>query len=306
MKHHWDNYTTISIVHFMAYPETIWGEGPIVETLARLAEDDFFGGVEIGWIKDRAVRAEARSILEQSHLQVAYGAQPALLLQGLDLNSTDPDMRARALAQMKACMEEAVEMGARRMAFLSGKDPGPAKREEARQYLLDVVREMCQYARQVGLEGLTMETFDRAVDKKALIGPSDEAAAFAAEVRRDFPEFGLMYDLSHLPLLDEEPEKALSLLKDHLKHVHVGNCVKVPGREGYGDLHPRFGFPGGENDVPELARFIRALFAVGYLKEDSGLDKPWIGFEVKPWPGERSELVIANAKRVWKQAWYAQ
>ena len=48
-------------------------------------------------------------------------------------------------------------------------------------------------------------------------------------------------------------------------HIHVGNAVVEPNVPGYGDLHPRFGWPGGRNDVPELVEFIRALFKIGYL-----------------------------------------
>jgi len=72
---------------------------------------------------------------------------------------------------------------------------------------------------------------------------------------------------------------------------------------GYGDLHPRFGWPGGCNDVAELTEFIRALFAVGYLKDGSP-DRPWVGFEVKPQtPAESSEQVIAGTQRTWQEAW---
>ena len=112
-----------------------------------------------------------------------------------------------------------------------------------------------------------------------------------------------MYDLSHLPLLDEEPLPALITLRDHLAHIHVGNCVKVPGRQGYGDQHPRFGFPGGENGVAELADFLRGLFAVGYLNRCPGGSKPWVGIEVKPQPGETSEQLLAGTKRAWIEAW---
>jgi len=50
----------MSIVHFMAFPETAFGEGPVVETMMRIAEDPFFGAIEIGCIKDPAVRAQAK------------------------------------------------------------------------------------------------------------------------------------------------------------------------------------------------------------------------------------------------------
>jgi hypothetical protein len=98
---------------------------------------------------------------------------------------------------------------------------------------------------------------------------------------------------------------ALNQLKDYLVHIHVGNCVLDPKLPGYGDLHPRFGWPGGVNDVPELAEFIHTLFAIGYLAPEGGRqEKPWVGFEVKPQsPDESSEMVIAGAKRAWKEAW---
>jgi sugar phosphate isomerase/epimerase len=302
MDRHWSRYCTMSIVHFMAFPKTINGEAPVADSVARIAEDPFFGAVEITWIKDAAERAKVKDILAASHLQVGYGAQPAVLMGKLNPNSLDEAERRHAVEQLKPRIDEAAEIGAKRMAFLSGKDPGEKDRRAAVAALVKSLRELCAYGRERGV-ALTLETFDRDIDKKALIGPSDLASEFAAEVKRDFPDFGLMYDLSHQPLLFEESESALTLLKDHLVHIHVGNCVRQEGAAGYGDLHPRFGYPGAINDVGELVTFLRALFTVGYLREGSE-DRPWIGFEVKPQsPAETSEQVIAGTKRVWQEAW---
>ncbi|MGE5576818.1 MAG: hypothetical protein ACM3TT_06425 [Syntrophothermus sp.] len=41
-------YLKLGVVHFKAYPEVSGGSGPIVETLERIAEDDFFTVVEVG------------------------------------------------------------------------------------------------------------------------------------------------------------------------------------------------------------------------------------------------------------------
>jgi hypothetical protein len=70
-------YMKVGIIHFMAYPTTITGEGPIVETITKIAEDDFFNAIEITWIKDPEVRAKAKEVLVTSGLAVGYGAQPA-------------------------------------------------------------------------------------------------------------------------------------------------------------------------------------------------------------------------------------
>ncbi|MCD6290478.1 MAG: sugar phosphate isomerase/epimerase [Anaerolineae bacterium] len=302
MERPWESVLTLSVVHFMAFPECMGGEGPIAETLTKLALDDFFGAVEITWIKDAKEREQVRRIAEQSRLKLGYGAQPTLLTQKLSLNDLNPGGRRRAIEHMKACIDEAAELGCRRVAFLTGPDPGDADRERALDLLADSVRELCRYGQDKGI-ALTLETFDRDVDKKALLGPSDLAAQFAARIRADFPDFGLLYDLSHMPLLNESPIEALSTLQEYLVHIHVGNCVKVPGREAYGDQHPRFGFPGGENDVPELVKFLQALFQIGYLRPGVSDEKPWVGFEVKPAAGESSDLILANTKRAWRQAW---
>jgi sugar phosphate isomerase/epimerase len=302
MDKHWDNYCTMSIVHFMAFPAAIRGEVPVVESISKIAGDPFFGGVEICWIKDAEERARVKKTLEVAHIGVRYAAQPALTLQKLDLNSLDETQRMRAVEQLYRCVDEAAEMGIDRVGFLSGYDPGEADRSKALEALTKSVKQAAAYAQGKGIE-LVLETFDYDIDKKCLIGPNDMAGEFCRSIRQDFPGFGLLCDLSHVPLQHETSAFALDQLKDCLAHIHVGNCVLDPKVPGYGDLHPRFGWPGGVNDVPELAEFIRNLFVVGYLAEGRQ-ERPWVGFEVKPLsPDETSEMVIAGTKRAWQTAW---
>jgi len=302
MEKHWDNYCTMSIVHFMAYPQCMSGEGAIAESVAGIGKDTFFGGVEVTRVKDPMERSALKRAVETTQIQVGFGAQPVVLMGGLNPSSVEESQRRLAVRELMACVDEASELGAHRLAFLSGKDPGDKDRTTAVRGLVKSTKELCAYGREKGVN-ITLETFDREVEKKALIGPSVLAAEFAGEVRADYSEFGLMYDLSHQPLLGEKSEEALNLLKDYLVHIHVGNCVVTPGVPGYGDLHPPFGWPGSVNGVPQLVEFIRALFKVGYLA-DGKKDRPWVGFEVKPQrPNEEPEQVIAGAKRTWREAW---
>lgn len=300
---HWDSYCTLSLVHFLAFPECQSGDGPILETIARVADDEFFSGIEISRINDAAVRQQSARLIAQSHLQVGFGAQPIILGGKLNPNSLDAAQCAHAVEMLKTYIVQAAEIGATRFVLLSGPDPGEAGRPAATQALLESLRKLGAHARRHGV-GLTLETFDRTVDKKALIGPAGEAATLAAMVKVDFPDFGLLYDMGHMPLLDETPLPALMIVQPHLVHAHVGNCVKVPNRPAYGDMHPRFGFPDSMNDVPQLVEYLQALFQVGYLRDNPPVGgRPWVGFEVRPQADETSAAILANIKRAWREAW---
>jgi sugar phosphate isomerase/epimerase len=289
----------VGIVHFMAYPECMRGEGPIYDTLTKIVEDEFFAAVEITWIKDPAERARVKALLATSHLTVGYGAQPCLLSQKLNLNHFDAAERKKAVDQVKACIDAAAEVGAEAVAVLSGADPG-ARREEAFALLVSSVKELCGYAKGKGLRFM-LESFDSKYDKKCLVGPAKDALALCKAVRKEYKEFGIMVDLSHLPIQDETPMQVFGTLKkENIAHIHIGNSVKKAGHPAYGDQHPRFGLPGGENDVPQLVEFLKVLFEIGYLGKGR---RPVVAFEVKPLPGETSGAVIASAKRTLLEAW---
>ena len=294
-------FMKVGIIHFMAYPQTMKGEGPILETLQKIAEDDFFTAVEVSWMKDKDVRKKARDLMEAGHLAVGYGAQPRLLVNKLDINSFDEEERKQAIQQVKEGVDEAYELGAKGLGFLSGKDPGEEKKGLALDLLISSTKEICQYAQSKGNLMIALEVFDQEIDKRCLIGPAELARRYAAEVRKEFNNFGLLVDLSHLPLLGESPKEAILPVKDYLIHTHMGNCiVRDKNQVGYGDEHPRFGIQGGENDVQELTAYLQVLLDIGYLNPEN---PPFLSFEVKPLPGESSEVVIANAKRTLKEAW---
>lgn len=323
MNTHWSKYLKLGIIHFMVYPETLKGEGPIIETLLKIVEDDFFEAVEVSWMKDENVKKQAKEILAASQMAVGFGAQPPLLVNKLDLNSLDDKERQKAVDAVKQCIDDAYFLGAQGLGFLTGPDPGIDKRSAAKQALLDSVKQLCAYAECRGNLKIHLETFDREVDKKCLIGPSLEAREFTKEVKKQYGNFGLMLDLSHFPIqFDTNPEYTQPWKPDNLSnfpikyettkeallntigyvtHLHIGNCVfRDKTHPAYGDQHPRFGIEGGENDVEEVREFLAALFEIGYL---GGQERPIISFEVKPQHGETSGLVIANAKRTFIRAW---
>ncbi|MEO7598110.1 MAG: sugar phosphate isomerase/epimerase family protein, partial [Opitutus sp.] len=265
----------------MAFPATIKGEGPILETIRQILVDPYFEVLEISWIKDAAVRAQVKAMLAGSAVELKYGAQPRLLTQKLDLNSDDEAMRARAVSEIKHAIDEAAELGVRDVGLLSGSDVPAAERPAAMDRLEKSLVELCDYAGGRGCR-IVLEVFDREIDKKALIGPVATAREIAERVKRSCKNFGLLVDLSHIPLLGESPEQALVPVKEHIAHIHIGNAYFADQRTSpaWGDQHPSFGFPGGANDVPEIVAFLKVLFQIGYLKAD-GSARGNVSFEIK-------------------------
>lgn len=295
-------YMKVGVVHFKAFPECVNGAGPILDTVRKLCEDDFFTAIEMGTIKDVKQRTEAARLLEISGLEVAYACQPTLFPAKLSLNHLDKGERQKALNAVMNCLKEAHDLGATSIRIPAGKDPGSEKREEAKKLLVDSLSQILDKAKEMGNPLVTLKIFDRDIDKKSLIGPVDDALDIAEALCPSYEKFGLLTDLSHFPLLGEDPADTLPKLAKYLKAFHFGNCVyKDPLHPVFGDLQPRFGVDGGEVDTPMVSKYFRLLKELNLIGPDK---RPMVSAEVRPLlPMETPELILANCKRVYREAW---
>ena len=148
-------------------------------------------------------------------------------------------------------------------------------REECFRQLVKTVVSVCKYAQTKGIL-VELEVFDHDIAKNALLGPAPLAARFAAEVRTQVPNFGLMVDLSHFPMTYETSEQVISTLR------------------------PCFGFPNSSNDTTEVVDFLRVLKKNGFFRADAPYT---LTFEVKPWADEDADVILANSKRELNRAW---
>lgn len=290
----------VGLVHPMAFPQCMKGEGPVVETFRQIAEDPFFDAVDLTWIADPKARAEVGAMIRTAPLEATFAAQSYLLPLKGDLNALDEAERKRAVQLVKDCVPQAKEVGAVRICVLSGKDVAEGDREKAFGLLLKSLVEIGKEAREKAGLPLCLKIFDQKVEKKCLIGPAALSARLAQEVRRVLPDFGLIHDLSHIPILFESSEQALKPIAPYLVQAHMGNSVKKEGHPLYGDQHPPFGIEGGDSGPKELAEYLQTLFKIGFLGKGK---RRFVGFEVKPPAGISSSLLIANAKRTLVEAW---
>ncbi|BDF57400.1 xylose isomerase [Christensenellaceae bacterium] len=286
-------YFQVGTIQWMSHPKR-----GVLDSIATIAKDDFFDALEVCKFADDETRAQAKNILEQSHLKVCYGAQPRLLGPGLNPNNIDEAGRKAAEATLIEAVDEAEYLGAKGIAFLAGKWE-EATKDQAYAQLLKTTRAVCDYAAGKGMI-VELEVFDFDMDKAALIGPAPYAAKFAADMRTTHNNFGLMVDLSHFPTTYETSQFVVRTLRPYITHFHIGNAVVAEGCEAYGDQHPRFGYPNSANDTPELLDFFRVLRDEGFFNAQS----PYVlSFEVKPWKDEDEDLILANTKRVINRAW---
>lgn len=286
-------YFQIGTIQWMSHPNY-----EVLESIRRIACDDYFDAIEVCQFHNSEIRSKAKQLLEQSHLKVCYGAQTRLLGTNLNPNSIDEENRKQAEATLIDAIDEAGYLGAKAIAFLSGKWEQETKDAAYRQ-LIKTTRAVCDYASAKQMV-VNLEVFDFDMDKAALIGPAPLAARFAADMRMYCNNFGLMVDLSHFPTTYETSKFVIRTLRPYINHFHIGNAVIKPGCDAYGDQHPRFGFPNSENDTAQLTDFFRILREEGFCNAE----EPYVlSFEVKPRPDEDADIIMANTKRVINRAW---
>ena len=291
MKESIHKYFKVGTIQWMSFPNS----APL-DSLLAIARDDYFDAVELtGYGADRD---KAKAILDQSHLTVCFGAHPIELKNKLNPNALDEAERQKAEDVLKQTIDEAEYLGSKGVTFLAGHWQEDTK-EQAYAQLLKTTRALCSYAAEKNMM-VEMEVFDFDMDKAALIGPAPLAARFAADMRTTHNNFGLVVDLSHFPTTYETSRFVIRTLRPYISHFHFGNAVVKPGCDGYGDKHPRFGYPNGANDVAEMLDFLRVLKEEGFFDAEN----PYVlSAEVTLRPGEDESIVLANTKRVLNRAW---
>jgi sugar phosphate isomerase/epimerase len=301
MRERLQEYMRPSIVQFMIYPELIGGTGPIVDTLMTILRDPFFTAVEIGKINDPAVLSQVASLTRQARVEVFYCGQPWTLVPGLDLEAEEASARQQAIDAMKQAIDQAAALSSKTCGVMSGKITPGLDRKKAFGRLVDSLVLLCDYAAPKGI-ALAIENFDQVpYSKDCLIGPTAEAVALTRAVRSQTPNFGILLDLSHLPIMGETARSAVETGGEYITRVQIGNCSTDPYSAYYGDVHPYFGAPRTNVGIAELAEFLRALIDIGYLKQ--GGDPAVVSFEVKPGGSDNSLAIMAGCRRALEEAW---
>lgn len=313
MTESWSSYVRLGVGHPMVYPEFRRGgdRNRLISTMRTLANDIFFGAIEITWYEsaDDSTRKQIRELLETSGVEVTYDGGIPVEEERINLNAEDDETRKIAIRRVKSLIDDAYYYDARIMHILSGPDPGQEARKRAKDIFIDSVKTLCNYAAEKATNYtlcLALENCDREVDLRKLIGSTREALEIAKAISSECGNFGLLIDTSHLLLLRESFEEAVSVAIDYLVQVHFANCIysaKAKDHPYYGDKHPRFCVENGEYGLEDVTMFITHLAKAGYFEKKTPTSLPLISLDTKPMQHEEPDLVLAHEKRVFQQAW---
>ncbi|MGB9709267.1 MAG: sugar phosphate isomerase/epimerase family protein [Infirmifilum sp.] len=277
----------VSIVAFMAHPLLMKNDlQSSLEAIRVLTNDPFFDMIEVNLLSDDVWR-QLEPVIKNSGVDLAIGLQPMTTAQGYNPASIVEQKRKEAVEALSQAIRKAAERGVRKVGFSSGADPGPDNREAAKDSLVKSLKELAAFSSKLGVS-LILETFDRDWDKRQLIGPIREAVSVVEEVRQEYNNIGLLWDLSHAPMLGESPED-LKIARNYLSHIHIGCTKKLPDGKLM-DWHPGFYRPGAINGVEEVSHLLKVLDEINYVGA--------IGFEVKPEEGQHWREVVEAAKGV--------
>ncbi len=126
----------------------------LMDSLKILAQDNYFGGIEITRIKDPSLRKKAIEFLKTTKLHIFFGAQfvQSLNEEGYaptDISSINELDRINGVNRLKELVYQAYEFNAEGFTFRSGRDPGIELRDAAKLSLVRSIHELCEYSQEI-------------------------------------------------------------------------------------------------------------------------------------------------------------
>uniref|UniRef100_A0A7C5XN78 Xylose isomerase-like TIM barrel domain-containing protein n=1 Tax=Ignisphaera aggregans TaxID=334771 RepID=A0A7C5XN78_9CREN len=262
----WD----IGIVAFMIFPELMRIDKGVSDKLKPLIIDPFFDLIEMTPMDD-AEWSRVEELNKNYRKRFALALQPYILTRGMNINAIDEAERSKAVEFIVNEIKRAGLRGMKAVGLCSGPNvEDPEKRKIAIDALVKSLVEIGAEASRYGMK-VFLETFDVTWDRKRIAGYLHETVKIVERVRESVGNIYIMWDLSHAPLLNEDPE-ILKSYPEFIGHIHIG-CGKKVGDKLL-DTHPGFYRPGAINTENDVAKLLRVLHDMDY--------KGSISFEIRP------------------------
>ena len=186
---------------------------------------------------------EMKSVINDHGIKnVVYPIAGVQKMEGFSLCDLNERNRMNAVFLLLRSFETAAEVGAEKVLITTGRDTDEADRPRALEQFMKSMERLLPVAE--GFD-VVLETGDRVVDARQLLGPTDYSMQVADEIRKSCKNCYLTLDTSHIAQLGENVEESLDKALYLSNHVHLASCILTPGHVLYGDKHPFFSHPDG-------------------------------------------------------------
>lgn len=276
----------LGVNHMFLYPPSMVNADVHTDTLRQLADNPLVDALDC-WVWASHAKEEL-DILRNSGKVINYNIGDRLGEKPVFPATTDPKERAYSMDILRRESDYALECGAKKIIFGSGKDV-PEDRVSAVARFTDFVLEWGSYLPKDVC--LCLEPTDKDIDKFFLFGDLDKTCRCVQSMQDANQNIGILLDMGHIPLMYETLESAVSKSASYLKHIHLGTCV-LKNKEDplYGDKHPAWGYPEAEYDENDGEHLLYLLKEVDYI---GGKQAPTISFEMRPLIGMDAEQSLA-------------
>ncbi len=213
---------------------------------------------------DGKEKEHVKSILKENNLKSIYLGAITAKINKLNLSSVDEGLRKTSVNELKKCISDGYFFGADSVLINSGQRPKNADELPiAYNALKKSIKELLQYTEEIQknyIMTITLEPGDINIDYRELIGGTDLAIKLVQDIQKEYLNFGLTLDLSHLKQLNEKPIESIEKAFNYCHHIHFANCViKNKTSYLYGDKHPEFGIDDGEISYKDLINFYEKI-----------------------------------------------
>lgn len=280
----------LGINHMFLYPDSIVNGSVHTATLAELAENPAMDALDC-WVWAANAKEEL-PILRNSGKQINYNIGDRFGETPVFPSTADKKERSYAMDTLRRETEFALECGAKKIIFASGKDV-PLERNEAKKRFQDFVLEWMEHIPHD--VWMTLEPTDQDVDKFFLYGDLLETCECVKQIRdAGHNNMGILLDMGHIPIMHESLESAVEKAAPYIEHIHLGNCViKNKANPLFGDKHPCWGDVDGEYDEKDGARLLALLADAGYLTRGR---PQTISFEMRPLVGMDANQTVQHLR----------
>ena len=186
---------------------------------------------------------EMKSVIRNHGIKnIVYPIAGVQKMEGFSLCDLNEKKRMNAVFLLMRAFETANEIGAKKVLITTGRDTDECDRPKALEQFMKSMERLLPEAENFDV---VLETGDRTVDARQLLGPTDLSMKLTEEIRKEYKNFYLTLDTSHIAQLGENVEASIEKALCLSNHVHLASCILTPGHPLYGDKHPFFSHPDG-------------------------------------------------------------